>query len=133
MYTQPREKSRLLSNLSVSPRNLRWLALAVLPLLLFCGAELHGSAVETHRPLGPEAKRGKAIFQQRCIACHNKLPGQSAPFGPPNLYGIFKGPSAITTKQAEEIITHGKGAMPAWGTVLTHSDIEAVIAYLRTM
>jgi hypothetical protein len=53
------------------------------------------------------------------------------PFGPRNLHDIFRGPSAITTKQAEEIITHGKASMPAWGAVLTHSDIDAVIDYLK--
>ena len=72
------------------------------------------------------------MFQQRCISCHNKQPGDTAPFGPPNLYGIFRGPSPLTAKQVEEIVAHGKGTMPAWGAVLTHSDIDALVAYMKT-
>lgn len=131
MYKQTQENTRRFSSLSDFPRNLRWLALGLLPLLLLCVFETHGSAAETKAAMGPTAKRGEVIFQQHCVSCHNKQPGQSAPFGPPNLYGIFRGPGAITTRQAEQTIEHGKGAMPAWGAVLTHSDIDAVVAYLK--
>ena len=131
MHNQPHENTHQLSSLSVLPRSLRWFTLGLLPFVFLCGLEIHGSAAETHGTLGPQAKRGEVIFHQRCESCHNKQPGQSAPFGPPNLYGIFHGPSAITTRKAEEIITHGKGAMPAWGPVLTHSDIDSVVTYLK--
>jgi mono/diheme cytochrome c family protein len=132
MYNQSREMTHRLSNISVFRRNLRWFTSGLFPFLLLCCMDFHGSSAETQGTSGPTAKRGGAIFQQHCVVCHNQKPGESAPFGPPNLSGIFHGPSAITTKQAEVIITRGKGAMPAWGTVLTHSDVEAVIAYLKT-
>jgi mono/diheme cytochrome c family protein len=82
--------------------------------------------------LSGRAKQGAAIFRQRCAACHNKQPGDTSPFGPPNLNGIFRGSSPLTTKQAVSIIENGKSPMPAFGTVLTRSDVDNVIAYLRT-
>jgi mono/diheme cytochrome c family protein len=82
--------------------------------------------------LSGRAKQGQAVFRQRCASCHNKQPGDTSPFGPPNLNGIFRGPSHLTTKQAVDIIEKGKSPMPAFGDVLTRSDVDDVIAYLRT-
>lgn len=104
------------------------LALAALPVVAACFLP-SARAADT---LTGRAKQGQAIFQQRCVSCHNKQPGDTSPFGPPNLSGIFKGPSRLTTRQAVEIIEKGKSPMPAFGTILTHSDIDALIAYLRT-
>jgi len=104
------------------------IALIALPVLAACFVP-PATAADT---LTGRAKQGQAIFQQRCVSCHNKQPGDTSPFGPPNLNGIFKGPSRITTKQAADIIEKGKSPMPAFGTVLTHSDVDDLIAYLRT-
>jgi len=82
--------------------------------------------------LSGRAKQGQTIFQERCASCHNKQPGDTSPFGPPNLNGIFRGPSHLTTKQAVDIIENGKSPMPAFGGVLTRSDVDDLIAYLRT-
>ncbi len=76
-------------------------------------------------------KHGDEIFHQKCIICHNQQPGNNLPFGPPNLYTVFRG-KQITPQQAETIITTGKGGMPSFRNVLTKSDIRSVIAYLRT-
>jgi mono/diheme cytochrome c family protein len=38
----------------------------------------------------------------------------------------------MSTTAAANIIVHGKGTMPAWGGILSKSDINDVIAYLRT-
>jgi mono/diheme cytochrome c family protein len=39
----------------------------------------------------------------------------------------------MTTKEAGDIVVHGKGTMPGWGAVLTHSDVDDVVAYLKAM
>ncbi|MBT9330773.1 c-type cytochrome [Paracidobacterium acidisoli] len=80
---------------------------------------------------GPAAKRGDAIFHQRCVTCHNKEPGNTSPFGPPNLHGIFRD-KVLTPPQAESIIRQGKGGMPTFGKILTPSQISDVVAYLKT-
>lgn len=112
-------------------RKLSWAAIAVLPAIMLALITLPtpSSAADT---APSRAKHGEVIFKQRCIACHNKQPGDTSPFGPPSLSGIFKGAKPITTKQAADIIANGKATMPGWGTVLTKSDIDDVIVYLKT-
>ncbi len=84
------------------------------------------------QPLSASAKHGAMVFQKRCIACHNKQPGDDAPFGPPNLYTVFHRDPPLTTEEAETTIRDGKGNMPAFGNSLTATDIKSVITYLRT-
>ncbi len=81
----------------------------------------------------PAVKHGETIFKTRCAVCHTKKPGDTSPFGPPNLYQVFGAkPPALTAEQAEQIIKHGKGQMPAFMGVLTTTDMQDVIEYLRT-
>lgn len=103
-----------------------------IPIPLLCGMDIHSSSAQPHGTLATKAKRGVTVFEQHCIAYRNKQPGNTAPFGPPNLNGIFPSPSLLTTKQAEGIIAIGKVATPAWGAVLTQSDIDDMVAYLKT-
>jgi len=76
------------------------------------------------------AKKGDQLFHTRCLICHNKQPGDNSPFGPPNLFDAFKS-KAITAPQAEQVISKGKGQMPAFGTILSKGEVESVIAYLK--
>jgi mono/diheme cytochrome c family protein len=112
---------------------LNWLgAGAAAAALLIFAATAAAAAGRGDKPVSARARQGDAIFHQRCVVCHNKEPGNTSPFGPPNLHGIFEGPTALKTADAEHIITNGKGQMPAFGQLLTKSDIAAVIAYLKT-
>ena len=85
--------------------------------------------------LSAKAKRGAAIFQQNCIACHNKQPDDTTPFGPPNLHGIFSSKPmvhpALTPAQATAFIKKGAPPMPAFGNVLTDAQLGDLIAYLK--
>ena len=104
------------------------LGLAALLFGLSCSSAL---AVEPV-PKTAAAKRGSAIFHKRCIVCHNKQPDDTSPFGPPNLYAVFRGKPKITTAQAETIIMNGKGQMPSFKAVLTKDEIRSILAYLRS-
>lgn len=110
---------------------LHWIAACLFVLTLMYSTRASASSSETEQSAKPQVKAGEAIFMKRCLVCHNKQPGDTAPFGPPNLYVAFKGPTAISTKEATNIITHGKATMPAWAGILSKSDINNVIAYLR--
>lgn len=89
------------------------------------------SAFAADAPAAPSPKQGDQIFHQRCIVCHNKQPDDTTPFGPPNLYKVFRS-HALTTAQAETIITNGRGQMPSFKTILTKPEIRSVISYLRS-
>lgn len=108
-------------------------ALLLILCVAFMAAPLRGFSGASHPALDGNAKRGGALFHQHCIVCHNKLPGDTSPFGPPNLHGIFRASSPIklTPAQATTIITDGKGNMPAFGKKLTKGEIRCLIAYLK--
>jgi mono/diheme cytochrome c family protein len=76
--------------------------------------------------------QGEALFQKNCITCHNKPEGDTSPFGPPNLHGIFRGSKpAISPEQAEKLIQKGRAPMPSFEGVLTPAQINTLIAYLK--
>jgi mono/diheme cytochrome c family protein len=104
---------------------------AAAAMLLSLATTLTAASGAGNKAASPRVRQGDAIFHQRCIVCHNKQPGDTTPFGPPNLHEIFKGPTALKTQDAATIITNGKGRMPAFGAILTKSEIGAVIAYLK--
>jgi mono/diheme cytochrome c family protein len=103
--------------------------------ILIAAGALIGFADTAKPVMNAKAKRGSAIFQQNCVSCHNKQPGDTTPFGPPNLHGIFSSKSMvsppITPAQAQETIKKGLPPMPAFGSILTEGQISDVIAYLK--
>jgi mono/diheme cytochrome c family protein len=126
---------------SVFSRSRLWREGAILATAaaLFLTVSLAGFSQDADKPSDTEkpaataaggAKKGDEIFKTKCVICHNKMPGDNSPVGPPNLFEAFKS-KAITQPQAEQIIAHGKGQMPGFGTILTKSDIQGVIAYLK--
>jgi mono/diheme cytochrome c family protein len=124
--------------LSRTPRSLWPLILVFLfsvPVLFAAGVQDQPPAPEKApaSAVAPAASAhdGDAIFHKRCITCHNKQRDDDSPFGPPNLYTAFHGKPPLTTKAALNIITNGKDRMPAFGAVLTKSEILSVIAYLK--
>ncbi len=89
------------------------------------------AAAQKAAPTG-KAKLGETIFKTQCIGCHNKQPGDTTPFGPPNLHGIVGAtPPQITPQVATDTILKGKGVMPSFEGKLTPADIKNVVAYLR--
>jgi len=127
------------NSVSVPSRLWRQTVLLVSAMALFLTLTLAGASQEASQPAdeakpaadagGP--KKGDQIFKTRCLICHNKQPGDNSPFGPPNLFAALKSKS-ISTPQAEQIISKGKGQMPAFGTILSKGDVQSVIAYLKT-
>jgi mono/diheme cytochrome c family protein len=108
------------------------LALHVSIVVICFAACIAGTASSWAAAASPDRIRhGSEIFQTRCIACHNKKPGDNSPFGPPNLYSVFKGAKAITTVQAQTIIKNGRSPMPSFRSVLSNEDVQSVVTYLK--
>lgn len=122
---QSRKTMRVLARFSPA-------AAIVIPALLLGIGNTQASSAPIPAGNSHQVKRGEAIFQQRCIGCHNKQPDDTTPFGPPNLHTSFHRPAPLTKKEAVDIIANGKGTMPGWGKVLSKDDIDDVIAYLKT-
>jgi mono/diheme cytochrome c family protein len=107
-------------------------AAIIVPALMLGANNLRPSSTMAAESRSAKVEQGEDIFKQKCVGCHNKQPGDTTPFGPPNLNGIFKGPTPVSTKKAEDIITNGTTTMPEFGKILSKNDVDDVIAYLKT-
>ncbi|GMQ83480.1 MAG: hypothetical protein BMS9Abin06_0214 [Gammaproteobacteria bacterium] len=78
------------------------------------------------------AKKGKKIFNENCVACH-----QADAIGKPGIAPSLTNPqllSIASDKFLFETISKGRTgtSMPAWGDQLGKKKINAIIAYLRS-
>jgi mono/diheme cytochrome c family protein len=95
-------------------------------------------------PLGYQAAEGQRVFYQYCVWCH----ADSTPAGPSNRANVTPSPSlmndgaklnGLSDEFLRNIITLGGSAMgkspmmPAWGKTLSQEEIQAVIAFTRTI
>jgi cytochrome c oxidase subunit 2 len=72
--------------------------------------------------------RGEKIYAANCVACH-----QANGKGVPGAFPALDGSAVVNGPKANQInlILNGKNAMPAWKSVLSDTDIAAVITYTR--
>lgn len=77
-------------------------------------------------PLVGLADRGAGIFEHNCQACHGT--GAMGGMGPK----LAKNPILKHEDLFWETVLHGRGPMPAWGSVLSHQDIADVHAWLSS-
>ena len=84
-----------------------------------------GSVTSTH-VLEGEAKRGYSLFDHSCAPCHgDDARGDEGP----SLYDLAKSDARIS-----RIIKGGvKGEMPSFAKKFSDADVQALIAYLRTL
>lgn len=75
-------------------------------------------------PLVGVAARGAGIFEHNCQACHGA--GAAGGMGPK----LAKNPILKHEDLFWETVLHGRGPMPAWGTVLSQQDIADIHAWL---
>lgn len=79
--------------------------------------------------------KGKEVFDQ-CSVCHSATTDEKK-IGP-SLKGLFKKPKLSNGQKPTEanvlaIIDKGKGAMPAYGDILTKEEKSHLLAYLKTL
>ena len=77
-------------------------------------------------PASMQERQGYTLFMMNCAHCHgNDARGDEGP----DLHGVTKSDSRIAS-----IIKNGiKGEMPKFGTKLTETDIQALIAFVRSL
>lgn len=81
----------------------------------------------------PAIERGAALYQAHCQACHGDRDGRGGrPGVPPHSSSghTWHHPDA----QLEDWILEGRsrGAMPAFGDRLTETEVEAILAFIKT-
>ena len=82
--------------------------------------------------------QGAAVYTQRCVLCHGaggKGDGPaSASLNPkPRNHTDGSYMNARTDAELLEVIHNGKGAMPAWKSVLSEDEINAVLKHVRSL
>lgn len=82
--------------------------------------------------------RGREVYMQTCVACHgpdgrgNGILAQLIGADAADLAG--EGMSETTAEQIAEIVAEGGGyAMPAWGGMLSDSEIRDVASYTKSL
>ena len=81
---------------------------------------------EAAGPVVGLAKRGAGVFEHNCQACHGT--GAMGGMGPK----LAKNPILKHEDLFWETVLHGRGPMPAWGSVLSQQDIADIHAWLLT-
>ena len=89
-------------------------------------AQTNTVPIQTEPALEGEAKQGYRLFEHNCAHCHgDDARGDEGP----DLHGLHKSDARLTT-----IIKSGiKGEMPAFVKEFNDADVQALIAYLRTL
>jgi cytochrome c oxidase cbb3-type subunit 3 len=77
-------------------------------------------------PLVGVAGRGSGIFEHNCQACHGQ--GGIGGVGPK----LSKSPILKQEEHFWDTVLHGRGPMPAWGSILSEQDIADIHAWLLT-
>ena len=124
----------------VSRRALAWGAAGIVVGVLLVTAIALIRAPVPPSPRGPEP--GRTLFQAHCATCHGPA-GRGDSWRARLLFlrpGDLGSPAMVsqTDQYLEDLIRHGgstfgKPGMPSFGFVLSETEIEAVVHYLRSL
>lgn len=101
------------------------------------GSEL-GTAVWSSSGSSAQEHPGKATFRLYCVPCHGEKGQGNGPAAvafkpPPANFTNPDGLATLTDEQVIEVITKGRGSMPAWGPILPQEQLGPLVAYLREL
>jgi mono/diheme cytochrome c family protein len=99
-----------------------------------CHAERRKSDAELG--LNPIQAIGRNVFDANCARCHE--PYSSRGLHGPSLHNVYKKeylPSGTPANddRITEVIVRGRAKMPAFGNSLSDSQLDALLAYLKTL
>ncbi len=85
---------------------------------------------------GGSAEKGKAVFDQQCVMCHNAT-NTDKKVGP-GLKGLYHRPKLANGKKATEQniraqVDGGGNGMPAYKDMLSATERDDLQAYLKTL
>ena len=112
--------------------------------VLLCAGALHVSAQTIHYAKPPNAKNGARVYKAGCIACHGPTGDGASPahtvFKRPDSWPYFSKCDQTTPEPNsawKDVVLYGGRArgyseiMPAFGEILSDTEINDVIAYMR--
>ena len=102
-------------------------ALAVV-VLLIAGAQ-PAFAQQARDGLTDQQRRGRMVMSQSCGVCHLSPARNARTYGP----SLSKGTSGGDDAKMRQSILEGTPRMPAFKYFLQPPDVDAIIAYVRTL
>jgi len=94
-----------------------------------------GTRVFAAAPAG-DAEKGKAVFEDNCAVCHNADSDEKKTG--PGLKGLFKKDKMNNGKKPTDanvraLLNTGGNGMPSFSDMLSDTEREDVMAYLKTL
>lgn len=110
-------------------------SLVIAGAVALAGASLYGQAKKGDMKGGDVAK-GKDVFEQNCAVCHNS-DSTDVKMGP-GLKGLFKKGKltsgiAVSEASVRAKIDAGGNGMPSYKDILSDTEKNDVVAYLKTL
>jgi cytochrome c oxidase cbb3-type subunit 3 len=90
-------------------------------------------AISRQRPFDASARRGAALFQTNCAACHGTDAKGNREFGAPNLTDaiwLYGGDQESIRKSVNDARF---GVMPRWGDKLDPATVKMLAAYVHSL
>ena len=98
-------------------------------LLLLLSAWTHAFAQQADDTLNDTQKLGRQVFAQSCGVCHLPPAINARTYGP----GLSKDTAGGSDEVIRGVISEGTPRMPAFKHYLQRGEIDAIIAYLKTV
>jgi mono/diheme cytochrome c family protein len=113
------------------------LILGTLLLIACCGCDVQRRKSDAELGLNPQQAAGRRLYDQYCDRCHE--PYSSRDKKGRSLQGVFKKPFLAVSgmpandERVGEMIVTGRNMMPAFGQVMSQSQVQDLLAYLHTL
>jgi mono/diheme cytochrome c family protein len=110
--------------------------ICLLALLSISGCQAERRKSDAELGLNPTQAMGRNVFDANCARCHE--PYSSRGLHGPSLHNLYKKqymPSGMPANddRVTEVIERGRVKMPAFGSSLSTAQIDALLAYLKTL
>ncbi len=97
-----------------------------------------GGQVATAPSGPPSLEIGKGVYVQRCALCHGESGKGDGPAGkalnpPPRNHTDKTYMDTLTDDQIRQTVMDGKGAMPPHKALLSQTELESVVLYVRSL
>jgi mono/diheme cytochrome c family protein len=113
------------------------LILAAMSLIACCSCDVQRHKSDAELGLSAQQAAGRRLYDQYCDRCHE--PYSSRDKKGRSLQGIFKKPFLSVSgmpandERVGEMIITGRNMMPAFGQVMSQSQVQDLLTYLHTL
>jgi mono/diheme cytochrome c family protein len=113
------------------------ITLAALLLIVCCGCDVQRRKSDAELGLNAQQAAGRRLYDQYCDRCHE--PYSSRDKKGRSLQGVFKKPFLSVSgmpandERVSEMIVTGRNMMPAFGQVMSQSQVQDLLVYLHTL